>query len=85
MHGDVPLREVNRALDLQLTEAPGATTIGGLCAKLGGGIPNRHARLAAEDGTVLVVLDASPRAVRRVRVIRRAKVTSPTSDTGENP
>ena len=41
----------------------------GLCAKLGGGIPNRNARLAAEDGTVLVVLDATPRAVKRVRVI----------------
>jgi putative hemolysin len=68
VRGEVPLREVNRALGLALPEAPGATTIGGLCAKLAGGIPNRSARLAAEDGTVLVVLDANPRGVRRVRV-----------------
>jgi putative hemolysin len=70
VRSEVPLREVNRALDLQLPESPGVTTIGGLCTKLGGGIPNRHARLAAEDGTVLVVLEASPRAVRRVRIVR---------------
>ena len=67
--GDAPVREVNRALGLALEESEGATTIAGLCAKLGGGIPNRNARLAAEDGTVLVVLDATPRAVKRVRVI----------------
>jgi putative hemolysin len=70
VHGDVPLRELNRALELALPESPGATTVGGLAVKLGGGIPNRNARLAAQDGTVLIVLDASPRAVRRVRVIR---------------
>jgi putative hemolysin len=70
VHGETPLREVNRALDLHLPESPGTTTIGGLAAKLGGGIPNRNARLAAQDGTVIVVLDASARAVRRVRVIR---------------
>jgi putative hemolysin len=69
VRGDAPVREVNRELDLALAEAEGATTIAGLCAKLGGGIPNRNARLASEDGTVLVVLDASPRAVKRVRVI----------------
>ena len=37
--------------------------------KLAGGIPNRGARLAANDGVVLVVLDATVRTVRRVRVI----------------
>jgi putative hemolysin len=71
VRGEVPLREVNRALGLGLPESDGVTTIAGLCAKLAGGIPNRNARLAAEDGTVLVVLDATPRAVRRVRVIPR--------------
>jgi putative hemolysin len=69
VRGDAPIREVNRELDLALAEAQGATTIGGLCEKLGGGIPNRNARLAAEDGTVLVVLEATSRAVKRVRII----------------
>jgi hypothetical protein len=36
---------------------------------LAGGMPNRHARLAAEDGSVLVILEVSERAVERVRVI----------------
>jgi putative hemolysin len=77
VHGDVPLREVNRALDLALPEAHGATTIAGLAAKLGGGIPNLNARLAAPDGTVLIVLEASPRAVRRVRIIRPPRPPAP--------
>jgi len=41
----------------------------GLCFVLAGGIPNRNARLAAADGSVLVVLEASARAVKRVRVM----------------
>jgi putative hemolysin len=50
---------------------------------LAGGIPNRSARLAAEDGTVLVVLDASPRGVRRVRVHPPPRpVTSETEERG---
>jgi putative hemolysin len=69
VRGDAPVREVNRELGLELVEAEGATTIAGLCGKLGGGIPNRNARLAAEDGTVIVVLEASTRAVKRVRII----------------
>jgi putative hemolysin len=69
VRGDAPVREVNRELGLELAEGEGATTIAGLCGKLGGGIPNRNARLAAEDGTVIVVLEASTRAVKRVRII----------------
>lgn len=69
VRGEVPLRDVNRELDLALPESEGVTTLSGLCVKLGAGIPNRGARLAAEDGTVLVVLEASARAVRRVRII----------------
>jgi putative hemolysin len=69
VRGDVPIRDVNRELDLALAESEGATTIAGLCVKLAGGIPNRNARLAAEDGTVLIVLDASVRAVKRVRIV----------------
>ena len=69
VRGEVPIREVNRELGLALDESESTSTIAGLCAKLGGGIPNRNARLAANDGTVLLVLEASQRAVRRVRVI----------------
>jgi putative hemolysin len=77
VRGETPVREVNRELGLELEESEGATTIGGLCAKLGGGIPNPNARLAAEDGTVLVVLDATARAVGRVRIIPPPRPEAP--------
>jgi putative hemolysin len=69
VRGDVPLRDVNRELGLELEEAEGATTMAGLCERLAGGIPHRNARLAANGGVILVVLEASPRTVRRVQVI----------------
>jgi putative hemolysin len=68
VRGDAPIRDVNRALEIELSEPEEVTTIGGLCHVLAGGMPNRHARLAAEDGSVLVVLEVSARAVERVRV-----------------
>lgn len=69
VRGDTPIRDVNRELGTDLEEPAGASTVAGLCFVLGGGIPNRNARLAASDGSVLVVLEASARAVKRVRVI----------------
>jgi putative hemolysin len=70
--GEVPIRDLNRALGLELEIAEGSTTVAGLATRLAGGIPNRNARLAAGRGVVLVVLEATPRAVRRVRVIPAA-------------
>jgi putative hemolysin len=69
VNGAVAVRELNRELGLELEALEGSTTVAGLCARLAGGIPNRNARLAASNGVVLVVLDATPRVVRRVRVI----------------
>jgi len=69
VRGEVPIRDVNRELGLSLDESEGATTMSGLCTTLAGGIPNRNARLAGDDGIVFVVLDASPRAVRRVQIV----------------
>jgi putative hemolysin len=69
VRGDLPLRELNRELGIELEAPDGVATVGGLCMKLAGGIPNRGARLAANDGIVLVVQDATVRMVRRVRVI----------------
>jgi putative hemolysin len=78
LHGQTPIREVNRALALELEEPEGVTTVGGLCSHLARGVPNRGARLAANDGIVLVVLDATVRAVRRVRLL------SPASQRADN-
>jgi putative hemolysin len=68
VRGDAPIREVNRALALDLPEGEGYTTLAGLCIALAGTVPQRGARLAVADGTEIEVVDASPRLVRRVRV-----------------
>ena len=68
VRGDVPIREVNRALELDLPEGEGYTTIAGLCIALAGSVPQRGARLRAPDGTELEVADASARMVRLVRI-----------------
>src|SRR4051794_37705045 len=44
--GDMPIRDVNRELGIELEEPPGVTTMAGLCIALAGGIPHRSARLA---------------------------------------
>lgn len=68
VQGTASLREVNRALGLELEEGQGYSTLGGLCAAKTGDIPAKGARLTLEDGTVLEVLDSTPRKVRTVRI-----------------
>jgi putative hemolysin len=68
VRGDAPIREVNRALDLDLPEGDGYTTVAGLCIALAGAVPERGAHLVTPGGTEIEVLDASPRVVRRVRI-----------------
>jgi putative hemolysin len=68
VRGDAPIREVNRALDLDLPEGEGFTTIAGLCIALAGALPERGTRLRAPDGTQIEVLEAAPRVVRVVRL-----------------
>ncbi len=69
VRGDAPIREVNRALELDLPEGEGYTTLAGLCIALAGSVPQRGTRLRAPDGTALEVVEASPRMVRVVRVL----------------
>lgn len=64
----VPVREVNRALDLQLPETGGYTTLGGLCTSLAKAIPATGTVLTLDDGTTLEILESSPRRVKRVRL-----------------
>lgn len=66
--GWAPVRKVNRALDLDLPVGADRTTIAGLCMSLAHAIPQAGERLTTEDGTVLEVIEASPRRVRRVRI-----------------
>ena len=65
----MPIRDVNRALDLDLPEGDGWSTVAGLCIHLAGRIPEKGERLVAPDRTGLEVLEASARRVRLVRIM----------------
>lgn len=66
--GTMPIRDANRLLDIELPEPEGVVTLAGLALHAAGMIPHPHAVLTMDDGTVLEVVDASPRRVRRVRI-----------------
>jgi putative hemolysin len=72
--GETPVREVNRALGIDLHETKDFSTIAGLCMALAGRMPRRGDRLLAADGTSLVVLEATDRRVVSVRVAKPAAV-----------
>jgi putative hemolysin len=66
--GSLPVRELNRALNLELPEEGEWNTIAGLCLSLAGRIPAKGEQLTIEGGLVLEVVDASPRRIRTVRI-----------------
>ena len=84
VRGDVPIRDVNRELSLELPEGDTFSTIAGLCLRIAGRIPQRGSRLETADGHQLEVIEASPRAVRLVRVTPRppSPGNAPGSATG---
>ena len=68
VQGWASVRKVNRDLHLDLPVGKDRTTIAGLCMSLAQAIPQAGERLTTDNGTVLEVIEASPRRVRRVRV-----------------
>jgi putative hemolysin len=86
VQGHAPVRKVNRELDLDLPVGADRTTIAGLCMSLAQAIPQAGERLRTEDGTVLEVVEASPRRVRKVR-IHPVGLLTPSADgtPGEGP
>jgi putative hemolysin len=74
VRGDVPVRDVNRMLDLELPEGETWSTIAGLVLELAGRIPREGTKFTAPDGTTLEVVSATPRNVRSVRVVPRKPV-----------
>ncbi|MEY4578458.1 MAG: hypothetical protein RL701_3161 [Pseudomonadota bacterium] len=66
--GTAPVRDVNRALGIELPEEGAWTTVAGLCLATLGRIPLAGDHLEIADGISLEVLDASPRRIRSVRV-----------------
>ncbi len=69
--GWIPTRKVNRMLHTTLPIARESTTIAGLCMALALTVPPVGSKLSAPDGTVLEIVEATPRRVRMVRVHRR--------------
>lgn len=67
-NGNLPLREVNRHLQIKLAEDGDWSTLAGLCLTLAERIPLMGEKLALPNGITLEILDASPRRVRKVRV-----------------
>jgi putative hemolysin len=72
VEGDVALRDVNRALDIQLPEGDGWTTVGGLCMALAERVPRVGETLTTSDGSRLQIVAATDRVVGRVRVWPKA-------------
>lgn len=67
---EVPTRDLNREHGLDLPEGEGWSTLGGLCLRLAGRVPERGEVLEVEGGVRLVIEQATERAVERVRVVR---------------
>lgn len=66
--GTTPIREVNRALGIELPEEGDFSTIAGLCLSLAQRVPTAGQSFTVQNGITLEIVDASPRRVRAVRV-----------------
>jgi putative hemolysin len=69
VRGELPIRDVNRELAIDLPEGDDYTTIAGLVIALAGAVPERGAKVDAGGGVTLEVVEATPRAVRSVRIV----------------
>jgi putative hemolysin len=86
VQGWAAVRKVNRDLHLDLPVGKDRTTIAGLCMSLAQAIPQAGEKLTTDDGTVLEVIEASPRRVRRIRihpVVRGDESTSADEDVAD--
>jgi putative hemolysin len=71
LQGTAPIREVNRVLQTELPEGDGYSTVAGLMLYLSGRIPDAGTIIKIDDGSILEVVDASPRRVRTLRLRKR--------------
>lgn len=66
--GKVPVREVNRAIGLELPEEGPWTTLAGLCLAIAGRMPTAGQSLRTPQGITLEILEVSQRRILTVRV-----------------
>jgi putative hemolysin len=84
VQGWAAVRKVNRDLHLDLPVGKDRTTIAGLCMSLAQAIPQAGERLTTDNGTVLEVIEASPRRVRRVRILPVAQSDDATAEAPQD-
>ncbi len=70
--GGTRIHVANRSLGLELPSSARWSTIGGLVLAKLGAIPQRGAAITLDDGTIVEVVDTTPRRIQRVRVRRPA-------------
>lgn len=75
--GSAAIRDVNRALELELPDDGDYTTLAGLVLQLAGRMPRVGDKLSLPSGLTLEVADASPRRVRSVRISGLMAARSP--------
>jgi len=83
--GAATVRDLNRALSLDLPEDGDWTTVAGLCLALAGRIPKSGESLSLPSGVVLEIVDASQRKIRKVRVCRTSYQSASDTDVGGAP
>ncbi len=66
--GTTPVRELNRALDLELPDEGDYSTIAGLCLAVAGRVPKTGETFSLSSGITLEIVDASQRRIRAVRI-----------------
>lgn len=66
--GTMPIRDLNRSLGLKLPEDGEWNTVAGLYIALAGHIPRAGEHEILPDGLELIVLDATPRRIRSLRI-----------------
>jgi putative hemolysin len=77
--GTTAIREINRALGIELPEEGEWLTVAGLCLSLAGRVPTSGQSFELPEGIILEVVDATPRRVRAVRVRPSMNVLGPPS------
>ncbi len=68
VQGTAPIRDVNRALDIDLEEPDDVTTLSGLCVRLAGGRLPKPGDVLAAGAVTLEAVEVSTRRVRSVRI-----------------